>query len=227
MQIIGRDPGVKRVAGLYMMGRQSEVLFFADPVINIDPTAEEVAEIAVQTANMARAFDVEPRVAMLSFSTFGSSDHPHAQKMRRATELVRATHPDLIVEGEMQADLALQPESLIEAYPFAQLGCRAHVLIFPDLTSATLAYRLLNLVSAAACRRPRPPGPAQVDLSYGRRGPRARRGGPRPPPRGCGPDRGRTSFHRRRRPHAPGPRGPAVAARRRFRRLGILVDHSG
>ena len=149
LQIIGLDPGAKRVAGLYMMVLQSEVLFFADPVINIDPTAEEVAEIAVQTANMARAFDVEPRVAMLSFSTFGSSDHPHAQKMRRATELVRATHPDLIVEGEMQADLALQPESLIEAYPFAQLGGRANVLIFPDLSSANIAYRLVNTLAGA------------------------------------------------------------------------------
>ena len=149
LQIIGLDPGAKRVAGLYMMVLQSEVLFFADPVINIDPTAEEVAEIAVQTANMARAFDVEPRVAMLSFSTFGSSDHPQAQKMRRATELVRATHPDLIVEGEMQADLALQPESLIEAYPFAQLGGRANVLIFPDLSSANIAYRLVNTLAGA------------------------------------------------------------------------------
>jgi malate dehydrogenase (oxaloacetate-decarboxylating)(NADP+) len=149
LQIIGLDPGAKRVAGLYMMVLQSEVLFFADPVINIDPTAEEVAEIAVQTANMARAFDVEPRVAMLSFSTFGSSDHPHAQKMRRATELVRAAHPDLIVEGEMQADLALQPESLIEAYPFAQLGGRANVLIFPDLSSANIAYRLVNTLAGA------------------------------------------------------------------------------
>ena len=149
LQIIGLEAGAKRVAGLYMMVMQSEVLFFADPVINIDPTAQEVAEIAMQTANMARAFDVEPRVAMLSFSTFGGSDNPQAVKMRHATELVRAADPDLVVEGEMQADLALQPETLSEAYPFAQLGGRANVLIFPDLGSANIAYRLVNALAGA------------------------------------------------------------------------------
>jgi malate dehydrogenase (oxaloacetate-decarboxylating)(NADP+) len=149
LQIIGLEEGVRRVAGLYMMVLQNEVLFFADPVINIDPTAEEIAEIAVQTANMARAFDVEPRVAMLSFSTFGSSSHPQAEKMRRATELVRQLDPELQVEGEMQADLALRPETLRDAYPFARLSERANVLIFPDLSSANVAYRLVHALAGA------------------------------------------------------------------------------
>jgi malate dehydrogenase (oxaloacetate-decarboxylating)(NADP+) len=149
LQIIGLESGAKRVAGLYMMVLQNEVLFFADPVINIDPSAEEVAEIAIQTANMARCFDVEPRVAMLSFSTFGSSDHPQAEKMRRATEMVRAAEPALIVEGEMQADLAFLPETLSQVYPFSQLCDRANVLIFPDLTSANIAYRLVNALAGA------------------------------------------------------------------------------
>ena len=149
LQIIGLEPGVKRAAGLYMMVRQSEVLFFADRVINLDPSAEEVAEIALQSASMARCFDVEPRVAMLSFSTFGSSDHPQAVKMRRATELVRAADPGLVVEGEMQADLAFRPETLNDVYPFARLGDRANVLIFPDLSSANIAYRLVNALAGA------------------------------------------------------------------------------
>lgn len=149
LQIIGLEPGVRRVAGLYMMVRQNEVLFFADPVINIDPSAEDLAEIAIQSANMARCFDVEPRVAMVSFSTFGSSNHPQALKMRRATELVRAAEPDLIVEGEMQADLAFRPDTLEEVYPFAQLGGRANVLIFPDLSTANVAYRLVNALAGA------------------------------------------------------------------------------
>ena len=149
LQIIGLEEGVRRVAGLYMMVLQNEVLFFADPVINIDPSAEDLAEIAIQSANMARCFDVEPRVAMVSFSTFGSSDHPQAVKMRRATELVRAAEPGLIVEGEMQADLAFRPETLSEVYPFAQLGGRANVLIFPDLSTANVGYRLVNALAGA------------------------------------------------------------------------------
>jgi malate dehydrogenase (oxaloacetate-decarboxylating)(NADP+) len=149
LQIIGLEAGAKRVAGLYMMVLQKEVLFFADPVINLDPSAEEVAEIAIQSANMARCFDVEPRVAMLSFSTFGSSDHVQAEKMRRATELVRVAEPDLIVEGEMQADLAFRPETLSETYPFEQLGGRANVLIFPDLSSANISYRLVHALAGA------------------------------------------------------------------------------
>ena len=149
LQIIGLEPGAKRVAGLFMMVLQTEVLFFADPVINIDPTSEQVAEIAVQTANMARAFDIEPRVAMLSFSTFGSSSHPQAAKMKRATELVRELEPDLVVEGEMQADLALHPEKLLGVYPFSRLQERANVLIFPDLSAANVAYRLVSGLAGA------------------------------------------------------------------------------
>jgi malate dehydrogenase (oxaloacetate-decarboxylating)(NADP+) len=149
LQIIGLEAGVRRVSGLYMMVLQSEVLLFADPVINIDPDAETVAEIAVQTAAMARAFDIEPRVAMVSFSTFGSSDHPQAQKMRRATELVRERQPGLVVEGEMQADLALRPETLTDVYGFSRLRERANVLIFPDLSSANVAYRLVHSLAGA------------------------------------------------------------------------------
>ena len=149
LQIIGLEPGVQRAAGLYMMVLQNEVLFFADPVINLQPTAEEVAEIALQTAAMARAFDIEPRVAMLSFSTFGSSRHPEAVKMRRAVELVRERAPELVVEGEMQADLALRPEELADSYGFSRLRERANVLIFPDLSSANVAYRLVQSLAGA------------------------------------------------------------------------------
>ncbi|MEE2658506.1 MAG: NADP-dependent malic enzyme [Candidatus Latescibacterota bacterium] len=149
LEIIGTEPGVRRVAGAYLMVLQSEVLFFADPTINVDPTPEDLAEIAVHTANMARTFDVEPRVAMLSFSNFGSSQHPLARKMQRATELVRERAPDLTVDGEMMADIALSPEAIAEFYQFSGLKERANVLIFPDLQSANVAYKLVMSLAGA------------------------------------------------------------------------------
>jgi len=149
LQTIGLDAKARLVAGTYMMVFKSELMFFADPVINIDPSAEELAEIAICTAEMARSFDVEPRVAMLSFSNFGSSRHPHADKVRQATQLVRERAPDLVVEGEMQADLALVPAMMEEAYPFAKLVGRANVLVFPNLSAANVAYKLVQVLAGA------------------------------------------------------------------------------
>ncbi|MBT7858916.1 MAG: NADP-dependent malic enzyme [Gemmatimonadetes bacterium] len=149
LQTIGLSPDARLTAGAYMMVFKSELMFFADPVINIDPSAEELAEIAICTAEMARSFDVEPRVAMLSFSNFGSSRHPHADKVRQATQLVRERAPDLVVEGEMQADLALVPAMMEEAYPFAKLVGRANVLVFPNLSAANVAYKLVQVLAGA------------------------------------------------------------------------------
>jgi malate dehydrogenase (oxaloacetate-decarboxylating)(NADP+) len=149
LQTIGLDAKARLVAGTYMMVFKSELMFFADPVINIDPSAEELAEIALCTAETARSFDVEPRVAMLSFSNFGSSRHPQADKVRQATKIVRDRAPDLMVEGEMQVDLALTPSMLEETYPFAELTGRANVLIFPDLSSANVAYKLTQCLAGA------------------------------------------------------------------------------
>src|SRR5581483_1374316 len=153
LQILGLKKGARRAVGMYMMTLKSRVLFLADATVNIDPSAEDLAEIAMQTAKVARQFDVEPRVAMLSFSNFGSTRHPFAEKVARAVEILRQRAPDLMVDGEMQADTALVPDLLAE-YPFSKLKEPANVLIFPDLQSANIAYKLLQRLSDAEMTGP-------------------------------------------------------------------------
>ncbi|MFA5861802.1 MAG: NADP-dependent malic enzyme [Candidatus Thermoplasmatota archaeon] len=153
LQIIGLKKGTHKAVGLYMMTLKNKVLFLADATVNIDPTAEDLAEIAIQAAKVARQFDVEPRVAMLSFSNFGSARHPFADKVARATELVKQRAPDLVVDGEMQADTAVVAELLAE-YPFSKLKEPANVLVFPDLQSANIAYKLLQRLSEAEMTGP-------------------------------------------------------------------------
>ena len=143
LQIVGLQQGVRRVSGAYILMFRDRVLFLADTTVNIDPTAEELAEIAILTANFARRFRIEPRVAMLSFSNFGSNHHPSAIKVRRAVEHVHRLDPDLEVDGEMQADTAVLGSILEESYPWSQLKEPANVLIFPELQSANIAYKLL------------------------------------------------------------------------------------
>jgi len=150
LQIIKVREGVHKVSGLYVLiTRKGDMLFLADCSVNVEPTAEDLAEIAVCAAEAARRFDVVPRVAMLSFSNFGSTDHPLCQKMRRATELVKQRDPSLIIDGEMMADTAVVPEILERDYPFSALKGGANVLIFPDLGSANVAYKLLMRVGGA------------------------------------------------------------------------------
>jgi malate dehydrogenase (oxaloacetate-decarboxylating)(NADP+) len=149
LQIIQMRDGATRVAGLYMMIFKDRILFFADTTVNIDPTAEELAEIALGAAEVARRFHVEPRVAMLSFSNFGSARHPQVEKVRRAVEIVRREAPGLVVDGEMQADTALVPEILEEQYPFSVLRGGANVLVFPSLESANVAYKLVQRLGGA------------------------------------------------------------------------------
>jgi malate dehydrogenase (oxaloacetate-decarboxylating)(NADP+) len=144
LQIVRMREGLHRVSGCYaMITRKGEVFFLADTSVNIEPTAEDLVEIAFCTAHMARRFDVHPRVAMLSFSTFGSVDHPICAKVRRAVELLHYADPTLIVDGEIMADDALSPEVIEESYPFSALKGGANVLIFPDLASANIAFKLL------------------------------------------------------------------------------------
>ncbi|MEM1179175.1 MAG: NADP-dependent malic enzyme [Acidobacteriota bacterium] len=143
LQVVGLQDGAKRVAGAYVLIFQDRALFLADTTVNIEPTAETVAETAVMTAEFARLFDVEPRVAMLSFSNFGSNNHPAAVKMRRATQIARELDPDLIIDGEMQADTAVLQSILNETYPWSDLRKPANVLVFPELQSANIAYKLL------------------------------------------------------------------------------------
>jgi len=149
LQIIQKRDGVSRVAGVFMMVLKDRVLFFADTTVNIEPGAEELADIALLCAELARRFDIEPRIAMLSFSNFGSVKHPLVDKVRRAVDILRRRAPDLIVDGEMQADTAVVPELLAEHYPFSRLQGPANVLIFPDLQSANAAYKLVARLAGA------------------------------------------------------------------------------
>jgi malate dehydrogenase (oxaloacetate-decarboxylating)(NADP+) len=150
LQIIKVREGLHKVCGLYtLITRRGDLFFLADTTVNIEPTAEDLAEIALCAAQTARRFDVEPRVAMLSFSNFGSTPHPLSEKVRRAVELVRKADPTLMVDGEMQADTAVVPEILAETYPFATLRGGANVLVFPDLTSGNIAYKLLMRIGGA------------------------------------------------------------------------------
>ncbi|HEY0788865.1 MAG TPA: NADP-dependent malic enzyme [Thermoanaerobaculia bacterium] len=142
LQIVKTRDGIRRASGAYVLMFKGREMVLADTTVNIEPTAEDLVEIAVQTAETARRFGIEPRVAMLSFSNFGSTVHPLTEKVKKAAALLQRDHPDLVVEGEMQADAALVPE-IAEEFPFSRIQGDANVLIFPDLQSANLAYKLL------------------------------------------------------------------------------------
>ena len=144
LQVIGVREGIHKVSGIYLfITRKGDLYFLADATVNIEPTAEDLAEIALCAAQEARRFDVEPRVAMLSFSNFGSTKHPLCDKVRRAVELVRYADPALIIDGELQSDMAVNGKKLEAAFPFTTLKGGANVLIFPDLQSCNIAARLL------------------------------------------------------------------------------------
>ena len=161
LQVIEVRHGMRLVSGVYVLiTPKRDIYFLADATVNIEPTAEDLAEIAVNTAEMARRFDVEPRVAMLSFSNFGSSRHPLAEKVRKAVELVRLREPALMVDGEMQADTALVPEIMDETFPFSTLKGGANVLIFPNLEAGNIAYKLLSRIAGAE-----PIGPILIGAS--------------------------------------------------------------
>jgi malate dehydrogenase (oxaloacetate-decarboxylating)(NADP+) len=143
LEIVRVREGLHKVSGCYaVITRKGSVYFLADTSVNIEPTAEDLVEIALCTAQTARRFDVEPRVALLSFSSFGSTKHPQCEKVRRAVELLHRADPLLMVDGELMADDAVSTE-LEQQYPFSQLKGGANVLIFPDLDSANIAYKLL------------------------------------------------------------------------------------
>jgi len=150
LQVIPLREGASKVAGLYVLiTPNGRIYFLADTTVNIDPTPEDLAEIALDAADTARRFGVEPRVAMLSFSNFGSTRHPLAEKVQRATEIVKRRRPELMIDGEMQADTAVAPEILAETYPFSSLVGGANVLIFPNLEAGNIAYKLLMRIGGA------------------------------------------------------------------------------
>jgi malate dehydrogenase (oxaloacetate-decarboxylating)(NADP+) len=148
LEVIGKQQGLSSVHGLYMMVFKNDVYFLADTTVTIDPTAEELAETAILAAEKVRMLDIEPRVAMLSFSNFGSVNHPQAKKVKRAVEIVKERAPELIVEGEMQADTAVVPE-ILEGFTFSKLKSNANILIFPDLNSGNICYKLLHHLGGA------------------------------------------------------------------------------
>ena len=150
LQVIGVREGIHKVSGVYLIiTRKGDLYFLADATVNIEPTAEDLAEIALCTAQEARRFDIEPRVAMLSFSSFGSTKHPLCEKMRRATQLAHYADPTLIIDGEVQGDVAVNARRLEGAFPFSTLKGGANVLIFPDLESCNIACKLLPGISGA------------------------------------------------------------------------------
>ncbi|MCP3178187.1 NADP-dependent malic enzyme [Desulfuromonas sp. KJ2020] len=149
LEVIGKQDGLSKVHGLYMMVFKKDVVFCADTTVTIEPTAEELAETAILTAHKARYFEVEPRIAMLSFSNFGSTEHPLSLKVKRATALVQEWAPDLVIDGEIQANVALDPDLIARQYPFSKLKGNANVMIFPDLQSGNIAYKLLAKLGGA------------------------------------------------------------------------------
>jgi len=148
--VISVRPGLRKVSGVYMLiTPRGGIYFLADATVNIEPSSEDLAEIAVCAAETARRFGLEPRIAMLSFSNFGSTKHPLAEKVARAVKLVREREPGLMVDGEMQADTAVTPEIIEQDYPFSTLKGGANVLIFPNLEAGNVAYKLLARIGGA------------------------------------------------------------------------------
>ena len=154
LQVIGAHPSAKLVSGMYMLVTERHVVFCADTTVNIDPTAEQVAQIAFAASRIARTMGILPRIAMLSFSNFGSVKHPDAEKMARAAQMLKERDPSLIVDGEMQADTAFDVDILRRDYPFNTLKEQANVLIFPNLSAGNIAYKLLHHLGGATAIGP-------------------------------------------------------------------------
>jgi len=149
LQVIPRREGITHVAGLYLVILKNRTLLFADATVNIHPDAEDLAEIAVLAGEMAVFFDMTPRVAMLSYSNYGSVRNADTLRMARAAALARERDPSLVVDGEMQADTAVTDSILAEDFAFNRLGQAANVLIFPDLASGNIAYKLMDHLGGA------------------------------------------------------------------------------
>jgi malate dehydrogenase (oxaloacetate-decarboxylating)(NADP+) len=150
LQIIGKEENVKKIAGMYIIITKKGPLFLADTTVNFNPTAEELAEITLMVAKEVNHFNVVPRIAMLSYSNFGSSNSPEAELVAKATQIVKERNPTLKVDGEMQASMAFEKEVLKENYPFSELvDYDVNTLIFPNLAAGNIAYNLLKEVGGA------------------------------------------------------------------------------
>ena len=150
IQIIGTEEGVKKIAGMYMLLTKKGPLFLADTTVNFNPTAQELTDITLMVAQEVQNFGLVPRIAMLSYSNFGTSGSPEAKMVAEARKMVKSISPSLIVDGEMQASLAFSNDILKENYPFSELiDQEVNTLIFPNLAAGNIAYNLLKEVGGA------------------------------------------------------------------------------
>lgn len=150
LQIIGTEKGVRRVAGMYMMITQKGPVFFGDTTVNVNPTVEELVDITVLIDRSVKQFNISPRIAVLSYSNFGSNEGPVPEGTRETVRLLHERHPDMVVDGDMQANFALNAELLADNFPFSTLkGKAANTLIFPNLESGNIAYKLLQEIGGA------------------------------------------------------------------------------
>ena len=150
LELIKKDPGVSKVAACNLMLTKRGPIFLADTTININPSSKDLVKISQMTSNLAKMFGMKPNVAMLSFSNFGSSNTETSKKIREAVSYIHRHFPDAVVDGEIQADFALNPEMLAKEFPFSKLnGKKVNILIFPNLESANITYKLLKQVEGA------------------------------------------------------------------------------
>lgn len=150
LQIIGVEPGIRRVAGMYMMMTKKGPVFFGDTTVNVNPTAEELVDITLLIDRSVKQFNISPRTALLSYSNFGSNDGETPEKVRAAVKILHRDHPDVLVDGEMQGNFAMNTELLKENFPFSRLiNAPANTLIFPTLEAGNIAYKLLQELGGA------------------------------------------------------------------------------
>ncbi|PWS31109.1 NADP-dependent malic enzyme [Pedobacter paludis] len=150
LHVIGVEPGVKRVAGMYMMMTKKGPVFFGDTTVNVDPTAEELVDITLLLDKSVKQFNIKPRIALLSYSNFGSNDGVTPEKVRETARLLHKNHPEVVVDGEMQGNFAINNELLKDNFPFSTLAdAPANTLIFPNLESGNIAYKLLQELGGA------------------------------------------------------------------------------
>ena len=148
LEVIGREVGVSKVAGMYIMRTKKGTLFLADTTINLDPSAEEIADMSIMIAKKVKQFRIKPRIALLSFSNFGSTRTKESEKMAKAAAILKEGNHNLIVDGEIQGDFALDSEKMQRIFPFSPLAeASANTLIFPNLNAGNMAYKLIQEIA--------------------------------------------------------------------------------
>ena len=148
LEVIGKEEGVNNVVGMYIMRTKKGTLFLADTTINLDPTAEEIADMSIMIAKKVKQFRIKPRIALLSYSNFGSTRTKDSEKMAKAAAILKEENPNLVVDGEIQGDFALDAEKMQRIFPFSPLAEEsANTLIFPNLNAGNMAYKLIQEIA--------------------------------------------------------------------------------